>query len=84
MEPGITWISIEIQMTTYEYAILIGRDRAGSVGGVTWCMNGIGNPLGEELVAILNRLGGEGWKVAGLGDLGFDARTEVILIREKP
>jgi hypothetical protein len=48
-------------MTTYEYAILIGREQAGSVGGVTWYMNGIGNPLSEELVAFLNRLGGEGW-----------------------
>jgi hypothetical protein len=84
VEPGITWISIEIEMTTYEYAILIGREQAGSVGGVTWYMNGIGNPLSEELVAFLNRLGGEGWKVAGLGNLGFDARTEVILTREKP
>jgi hypothetical protein len=51
---------------------------------VTWYLNGIGHPLGEELVAILNGLGGEGWKVAGLGDLGFDARTEIILTREKP
>jgi hypothetical protein len=70
-------------MTEYEYAILIGRDQAGNVGGVTWYLNGITNPVGEDLHAILNRMGGEGWRVAGLGDLGFDARTEVILMREK-
>lgn len=70
-------------MTTYEYAVLIGRDQAGSVGGVTWYLNGIGNPLGAELTEILNQLGREGWGVVGLGDLGFDARTEIILMREK-
>ena len=70
-------------MTRYEYAILIGRDQAGNVGGVTWYLNSITNPAGEDLAAILNRMGGEGWRVSGLGDLGFDARTEVILMREK-
>lgn len=70
-------------MTTYEYAVLIGRDQAGSVGGVIWYLNGIGNQLGGELPVILNRLGGEGWRVVGLGDLGFDARTEIILMRER-
>ncbi|MGH7499221.1 MAG: hypothetical protein ACREL3_10270 [Gemmatimonadales bacterium] len=68
-------------MTTYEYAVLIGRDQAGNVGGVTWYLNGIGNPLGGELPGILNGLGREGWRVVGLGDLGFDARTEIILMR---
>jgi uncharacterized protein (TIGR00725 family) len=75
-------ITIEAQMTSYEYAVLIGRDQAGNVGGVTWYLNGIDHPLGGQLAAILNRLGGEGWRVAGLGDLGFDARTEIILMRE--
>ena len=70
-------------MATYEYAILIGRDQAGSVGGVTWYLNGIENPLGGELPGILNHLGTEGWRVVGLGDLGFDARTEIILLRER-
>jgi hypothetical protein len=71
-------------MTRFEYALLIGRDQAGNVGGVTWYLNGITNPVGEDLTAILNSMGGEGWRVAGLGDLGFDARTEVILMREQP
>jgi hypothetical protein len=57
-------------MTTYEYAILIGRDQAGSVGGVTWYMNGIGNPLGEELVAMLNRLGGKDGRWPGSATSG--------------
>jgi len=69
-------------MGTYEYAVLIGRNQAGSVGGVTWYLNGIGTPLGGELPVILNQLGAGGWRVVGLGDLGFDARTEIILMRE--
>ena len=71
-----------MQMATYEYAVLIGRDEAGSTGGVTWYVNGIGNPVGSDLPAILNRLGSEGWRVVGVGDLGFDMRTEIILMRE--
>ncbi|HEY9507176.1 MAG TPA: hypothetical protein VIQ27_14480 [Gemmatimonadales bacterium] len=69
-------------MATYEYKVLIGRDAAGGSGGVTWYLDGIGQPLGSELPAILNRLGAEGWRVAGLGDLGYDVRTEIILMRE--
>lgn len=71
-------------MTMYEYAILIGRDQAGAVGGVTWYLNGIDHPLGNELPTILNGLGDEGWRVVGVGDLGFDARTEIILQRDRP
>ena len=70
-------------MATYEYAILIGRDQAGAVGGVTWYLNTVANPVGADLVGVLNRLGGEGWRVVGVADLGFDARTEVILVRER-
>ncbi len=70
-------------MTMYEYAVLIGRDQAGSVGGVTWYLNGIGNSLGAGLPEILNDLGREGWRVVGLGDLGFDARTEIIMMRDR-
>ncbi|HEX6107410.1 MAG TPA: hypothetical protein VFZ26_17610 [Gemmatimonadales bacterium] len=70
-------------MATYEYAVLIGRDQAGTVGGVTWYLNAVANPLGAGLTDILNQLGREGWQVAGLGDLGFDARTEIILMRER-
>lgn len=71
-------------MATYEYAVLIGRDQAGTVGGVTWYLNAVANPLGAELTDILNQLGREGWRLVGLGDLGFDARTEIILMRERP
>ena len=56
-------------MTTYEYKILIGRDAAGGTGGVTWYLDEIGQPVGSELPSILNRLGAEGWRVAGLGEL---------------
>jgi hypothetical protein len=27
-------------------------------------------------------MGAEGWRVAGVGDLGFDVRTDIILMRE--
>jgi hypothetical protein len=70
-------------MATYEYTILIGRDEAGPGGGVTWYVNGIAKPVGSELPAILNRMGQEGWRVVGVGDLGFDVRTEIILMRER-
>jgi hypothetical protein len=50
---------------------------------VSWYLDGIGQPLGSELPVILNQLGAEGWRVAGLGDLGYDVRTEIILMREK-
>ena len=69
-------------MATYEYSILIGRDAAGGAGGVSWYLDGIGQPLGPELLSILNQLGAEGWRVVGLGDLGYDVRTEIILMRE--
>ena len=76
-------MTTEVPMATYEYAVLIGRDEAGPTGGVTWYIDGIGKPVGSELPAILNRLGAEGWRVVGVGDLGFDVRTEVILMRER-
>jgi hypothetical protein len=69
-------------MATYEYRILIGRDAGGGTGGVSWYLDGIGQPLGSELPSILNQLGVEGWRVVGLGDLGYDVRTEIILMRE--
>jgi hypothetical protein len=70
-------------MAGYEYAILIGRDEAGAVGGVIWYLNAVANPVGAELGEILGQLGRDGWRVVGLGDLGFDARTEIILMRER-
>jgi hypothetical protein len=69
-------------MAKYEYRILIGRDAGGGTGGVSWYLDGIGQPVGSELPSILNRLGAEGWRVVWLGDLGYDVRTEIILMRE--
>ena len=37
--------------------------------------------LGDHLPLILNTLGSDGWEVVGIGDIGFDARTEIILKR---
>ena len=36
----------------------------------------------QDLRSDLNRLGAEGWRVVGVGDLGYDVRTEIILMRE--
>ncbi len=75
-------MTTEVPMATYEYAVLIGRDEAGPTGGVTLVHQRHRQAVGSELPAILNRLGAEGWRVVGVGDLGFDVRTEVILMRE--
>ena len=62
--------STRAAMATYEYALLIGRDAAGGAGGVTWYVNGIGNPLGTELPAILN-----GWAPRGGASSGSATRV---------
>jgi hypothetical protein len=46
-----------IQMATYEYALLIGRDEAGPGGGVTWHLNGIGQRFDVRTEIILMREG---------------------------
>ena len=69
-------------MATFEYEILIGRDDPGAAGGVVWYLaSDMRQTLGDHLPLILNTLGGEGWEVVGMGDIGFDARTEIILKR---
>jgi hypothetical protein len=35
--------------------------------------------LGADLLQILNGLGSQGWEVVGIGDLGFDSRSEIVL-----
>jgi hypothetical protein len=69
-------------MATFEYEILIGRNDASAAGGVVWYLaSDMRQTLGDHLPLILNTLGGEGWEVVGIGDIGFDARTEIILKR---
>ena len=69
-------------MATVEYEILIGRDDPAAAGGVVWYLaSDMRQPAGDHLPLILNTLGSDGWEVVGMGDIGFDARTEIILKR---
>ena len=70
-------------MTQFEYEILVGTDDAAAAGGVRWFLaTDMRQPLGDNLPAILNALGRQGWEVVALGDVGFDARSEIVLKRE--
>jgi hypothetical protein len=65
-------------MPQFQYQILVGRSQANVPGGVLWFLNG-NQQLGPNLLQILNQLGNQGWEVVGIGDLGFDARAEIVL-----
>jgi hypothetical protein len=70
-------------MARFEYEILVGKNAAGAAGGVEWYLaSDMRHLLGDHLPAILNALGREGWQVVALGDVGFDARSEIILKRD--
>jgi hypothetical protein len=67
----------------FEYEILIGRNEAAAAGGVEWYLaSDMRKSIGDHLPDILNVLGRDGWEVTGMGDIGFDARTEIILKRK--
>lgn len=67
-------------MAKFAYEILISQDNPQVPGGVLWYLSSdTSKSLGYNLHLILNQLGEQGWEVVGIGDLGFDARSEVIL-----
>lgn len=69
-------------MATFEYEILIGKNDPTAAGGVVWYLaSDMRKSLGDHLPLLLNTLGSDGWEVVGIGDIGFDARTEIILKR---
>ena len=69
-------------MAEFEYEILIGRDDPGAAGGVVWYLaSDMRVVAGDNLPAILNTMGQEGWEVVAVGDIGFDARAEILLKR---
>ena len=69
-------------MAMFEYEILIGKNEPTAIGGVEWYLaSDMRRSLGHHLPAILNALGSQGWEVAALGDVGFDARAEILLKR---
>lgn len=71
-------------MAVFEYDILVGKNEPSAAGGVVWFLaTDMRTSLGDHLPAILNGLGKVGWEVVALGDVGFDARSEIVLKREK-
>jgi hypothetical protein len=69
-------------MATFEYEILVGKNDPSAAGGVIWYLaSDMRRSLGDHLPILLNTMGAEGWEVVGIGDIGFDARTEIILKR---
>jgi hypothetical protein len=69
-------------VATFEYEILIGKNDPNAAGGVVWYLaSDMRRSVGDHLPLLLNTLGNEGWEVVGIGDIGFDARTEIILKR---
>jgi len=70
-------------VAAFEYEILIGRDEPEAPGGVDWYLaSDMRQSIGHHLPAILNALGGQGWEVVAVADVGFDARAEIILKRK--
>lgn len=65
-------------MARFQYQILVGKDEPNAPAGVVWFLNG-NQPLGADLLQILNELGSQGWEVVSIGDLGFDSRSEILL-----
>ena len=37
--------------------------------------------LGAQLPEILNTLGAQGWEITGIGDIGYNKRSEIVLKR---
>jgi len=69
-------------VASFEYEILIGRSDPVAAGGVVWYLaSDMRSSLGDHLPLILNTLGHDGWEVVGIGDIGFDARTEILMKR---
>ncbi|MGH7664911.1 MAG: hypothetical protein ACRENI_11525 [Gemmatimonadaceae bacterium] len=69
-------------MTTFQYEILIGKEEDAAAGGVMWYVaSDMRRSIGDHLPSILNMLGEDGWEVAAVGDIGFDARSEIVLKR---
>ena len=64
-------------MAQFQYQILVANNTPNAPGGVVWFLNG--NQRSDLLPQILNEMGSQGWQVVGIGDLGFDGRSEILL-----
>jgi hypothetical protein len=66
----------------FEYEILVGRNAPSSSSGVEWYLaSDMRQVIGDRLSPLLNALGSEGWEVVAVADVGFDARSEIVLKR---
>lgn len=64
----------------YQYDILFMREAPNIAP--TWVLtSNPNNFLGQNLFTILNHLGQQGWRVAGMGDFANSARSEIVLMR---
>ena len=69
-------------MDKFQYDVLTGRDQPNVPGGVVWALtSNMNQPLGFQLPQILNQLGSQGWEMAGIGDLAFGSRVEIVFKR---
>ncbi len=67
-------------MDKFQYDILTGRDEPNAPGGVVWfLMSNLNQPLGPQLLLILNQLGAQGWELAAIGDIAFNGRPEIVM-----
>ena len=74
-------VAIEMKQR-FEYEILIGRNAPASPSGVEWYLaSDMRQVIGDRLPPLLNALGSEGWEVVAVADVGFDARSEILLKR---
>jgi len=65
----------------FEYEIIyVKRNVSGK--DIGWYSSG-GKKISPRLITALNRLGADGWEAVGLGDLGNDSRSEILLKRIK-
>lgn len=72
-------------MEKFQYEILTGREQPNAPGGVLWFLtSNMNQSLGAQLPTILNHLGAQGWEMAGIGDVAFTGRPEIVFKRRIP
>ena len=69
-----------MELEKFAYEILMAKHQEDVPGGIIWFLSSnMNQPVGSNLLLILNQLGQNGWEVAGVGDVSFDARSDIIL-----
>ena len=66
----------------FQYDILIGKEDP-TPNGVNWRLaSNMSQPLGVDLLRILNSLGAQGWEVIGASQIYFTPAPEIIIKRQ--